>query len=201
MRIDVIFGWRQLALACLLIVSSAHARLGDGPGIDDLITHADVVCAGRIAGYETVTVTGDSNSMWLAIRFIVDHEIKGSSPTNALMILMSRLEQPTRAKDILAQLGEEKKGFRFLAFLKTTDIKRSQFKLADDMDGMIRVGPIAPSIESETEPERRIQIEMTQGLKQLDAAHQEQIRTMSDRWQRGKYTVTNKQEEVKDSGH
>lgn len=188
---EINYGWRQLALTCFLIVSSAHARLGDGPGIDDLIAHADVVCAGRIDGYETVTVTGDSNSTWLAIRFVVDHRIKGSYPTNILMILMSKLEQPERAKDILAQLGEEKRGFRFLAFLKATDIKMSQFKLVDDMDGMIRVGPNAPSIESEAGTEMRIEVEMVNGLKQLDKAHQEQIRTMSERWQREQVAVTN----------
>lgn len=201
MRIAITFGWRQRALASFLIVSSAYARLGDGPGIDDLIARADVVCAGRIAGYETVTVTGDSDSMWLAIRFIVDHEIQGSSPTNALMILMSKLEQPERAKDILAQLGEEKKGFRFLAFLKATDIKRSQFKLVDDMDGMIRVGPTAPSIDGEAGTEKRIEVEIAEGLKQLDAAHREQMQTMSSRWQNEKQAATNKQEEVRDSRH
>lgn len=183
--------WRQLALTCFLIVSTAHARLGDGPGIDDLIANADVVCAGRIDGYEAVTVTGDSNSTWLAIRFVVDHKIKGSFPTNTLLILMSKLEQPERAKGILAQLGEEKKGFRFLAFLKATDINMSQFKLVNEMDGMIRVGPIAPSIENEAGSKMRIEVEMFHGLQQLDKAHQEQIRTMSERWQREQLAVTN----------
>ncbi len=199
MTMKLKYGRLALVLACFLITSSAHARLGDGPGIDDLIAHADIVCAGRIAGYKTVTATVDNNSMWLAIRFIADHEIKGSCPTNSLMILMSKLEHPERAKDILAQLGDEKKGFRFLAFFKATDIKRSQVKFVDNMNGMMQISSIKPPIEVEAGTEKRIEIEMVQGMKHLDTAHQTQIRVMWEKWQKRKHTITNKQEEVRNS--
>ena len=193
-----------ISIGVFIMSSPSHARLGEGPRIDELTASADVVCAGRIVGYETVDVTGENNgnhSMWLAARFAADHKIKGSFPTNDLMILMNKLKEPERAKDILAQLGGEKRISRFLVFLKATDIKKSQFKLVDDMNGMIQVSSITPPIEEEAGTEKRIEVEMAQGLKQLGPAQQEQIRTMSERWQGGKHAVTNKQKKIRDSGH
>jgi pimeloyl-ACP methyl ester carboxylesterase len=193
-----------MSIGVFMIAARSYARLGDGPRIDELIAHADVVCAGRITGYESVTVAGQdggSSSTWLAARFAVDHRIKGSILTNSLVILMNRLERPEAARDVLAQLGAEKRTSRFLVFLKTTDMKASQFKLVDDMNGMIEVALNAPLVEGNAGTEERIEAEMAQGQKQLGPGKQEQIKAMSEKWHRGTRAVTNRQEDVRGSGH
>lgn len=191
-----------MSIGVFMIAARSYARLTDGPRIDELIAHADVVCAGRITGYESVTVSGKDgggSSTWLAARFAVDHRIKGSFLTNSVVILMNRFEQPETARDVLAQLGAEKRISRSLVFLKTTDMKASQFRLVDDMNGMIEVGLDVPLIEGNAGYEERIEAEMVQGQKQLCPGKQEQIKAMSEKGHSGAYAVTNKQEEVRKS--
>ena len=171
-----------LGFAIVSLASSVGARLGDGPRVDEMLAQSALVCAGKVTSYESVSLSADDSTTWLAAKLDVDRWVKGHLATNSVMIVMGRIDAPERTREILAQLRSQSRPVRVLVFLSAANTNMTRFKLIDEMNAMIQVGNSAPVGVANATADELIRGELEAGLRESLPSQQAQIRTVLDRW-------------------
>jgi hypothetical protein len=158
----------------------AHARLGDGPLVDELLRESGAVYAGHFTGYDFATV--GQTSVWLVAEFTVDHAIKGNIATNKIDIVGYRLEKAGITNEIRRLLSPIKKFPRCLVFVRKINEKTLQYKMTDEINGLLPAYESKPFVQVSAGTEERLSVELSRAQDELDARQREHFDSVVGDW-------------------
>jgi hypothetical protein len=180
---------RIATLFVLFCLSSPtlHARLGEGVELERLIEKSDLICCGKMTRLEVVPSAEPpqegTGTVWVTMTFVIDHQIKGSSPTNIISLLVAKTGRSEGLTEAIKKAETEVDKRRVLVFLRDVVQRPDTFALVDPADAMMLVAPSKPEdIREDMGTERRIEIEMIQAIKSLEPDKSAQVRAMAKRW-------------------
>jgi len=163
-----------------LLTCYAHARLGDGLLVGEMFHFSDVVCAGRVTGYDFATL--GQTSVWVVVEFTLDHAIKGNAATNIIGIMGYQLDGAVSTNEISRLLRQMKRTPRCLVFLRDVNVKERQYKLTDDLNGMLPACDKKPTFQESADEKARLSVELNRAYNELAVGERELLEIVAGDW-------------------